>query len=115
MNGCDYKLHGGKTDPNDSSHGIEGESDLICPGGGPVMDLYQNATTHAENKTLCKLTIVPYTNKKEITFTNTAGSPNDFDMKLVESVVSYIEGRQPPLSGLRHGHCGRRNHSHRVR
>ena len=80
MNGCDYKFHGGKTDPNNAEHGIEGEVDLICPGGGPVIDIYQNETTHGKNETLCQLTVTPFTNKKEITYTNTAGSPNDFDL-----------------------------------
>jgi len=83
MNNCDYKFHGGKTDPSNAEHGIEGEVDLICPPGvaGPVIDLYTSAANHTAGTVLCKLTVTPFVNKKEITYTNTAGSPNDFDLK----------------------------------
>lgn len=88
MNSCSYQFHGGKTDPGNAEHGIEGEVDLVCPAGGPVIDIYQNATKHTEGVTLCKLTIAPFTNKKEITYTNTAGSPNDVDLKY-EVTMNY--------------------------
>lgn len=91
MNGCDYKFHGGVTDPINSEHGIEGEMDLVCPGGGPVIHIYASAAKHAAGETLCKLTIAPFTNKKEITYTNTAGTPNDFDLKMVSVPISITK------------------------
>ena len=96
MNGCEYLFHGGKTDPLNPEHGIEGEVDLICPEGKVVeIHIYQNAAKHAEGVSLCTLTVPGFKNAKEITYTNTAETkgppviPNDFDLKAVEVPVPY--------------------------
>ena len=90
MNGCDYLFHGGETDPNEIGHGIEGEVDLVCPEGkSVVIDVYASAAKHSAGETLCKLNVSGFTNHKEITYTNTTGSRNDFDMKAVEVPVAY--------------------------
>ena len=58
MNGCDYLFHGGKTDPNNAEHGIEGEVDLVCPAGKSiVIDVYASAAKHTAGETLCKLNV----------------------------------------------------------
>jgi len=91
MNGCDYLFHGGETDPNNSEHGIEGEVNLVCPEGQkPTIDVYQNASKHTEGVWICKLKISPITNDREITYINTAGSPNDFDLKMIELSTPYV-------------------------
>ena len=96
MNGCNYKFHGGKTDPLNAEHGIEGEVDLVCPEGKVVeIHIYQNATTHAEGVSLCTLTVPGFKSAKEITTINTpktsGGIENDFDLKAVKVPVPFTK------------------------
>jgi hypothetical protein len=84
MTGCDYLFHGGVEDV--AGHFKEGTVDLVCPAGvtGPDVNIYSSAANHTAGTTLCVLTVWNFTNGKEITYQNNAGSPNDVTVKANE-------------------------------
>jgi hypothetical protein len=93
--GCDYLFHGGEEDV--ANHFKRGEVDLKCPEGvtGVDINVYASAAKHAANEPLCSYAVTPANNlggkeNNEITYTNTAGTPNDFDIT-VKSVQVPLE------------------------
>jgi hypothetical protein len=87
MTGCHYLFHGGVEDA--AGHFKEGTVDLTCPAGvtGPDLVIYSNAANHAAGTALCTLTWSTFTNGKEITYQNEAGSPNSVRLVLKEVVT----------------------------
>jgi hypothetical protein len=85
MTGCDYKFSGGAATVGEPNHFAGGSVVIECPLNvtGPDMTAYATAAKHAANEPLCTFTFWKGVNSGSITYTNTAGSPNDYDRKLV--------------------------------
>ena len=78
MNGCDYVFRGGTE--TSEHHFTSGLTDLKCPGSGPIIHFYANATDHANKKPACTITIIPENNLSGNTYTNTTEPIDDVDV-----------------------------------
>jgi hypothetical protein len=83
MTGCDYKFSGGETEGTD--HFVNGAVAIECPTGvtGPDVTIFETAAKHTEGKALCHITVWNTVTAGSVTYTNTAGTPNDVDIKSV--------------------------------
>ncbi len=88
MTHCDYIFHGGKKAATPVDTFEKGLVDLVCEKATetPHVELYMNELDHTNKKALCSLTVTPFVNKGNNTFTNTTGTPDDVD------VTSKVEG-----------------------
>lgn len=84
MNGCDFVLHIGKTDPaGNTERTYAVTTDIVCPEGKEMTwSMFFSSTEHTENKPFCVLHIKPQTGLEGAHIRDTGNGTLDFTGKV---------------------------------